>query len=229
MAIKNDKKEEPIQIVESTLTKTEMFIENNQRILTYIVGGIVIIILAFILIKKYYIGAKETEAQNQIWAAQRYFEADSLDLAMNGDGNYIGFNDIINDYKWTNSNNLAKYYLGISYLKQGQFQSAIDNLEDFSSNSRIVSAMALGAMGDAYMELKDVKNAIKYYEKAAAKYPNDFVSPIFLMKEAFAYEESKDYPNALKIYEKIKVEHYSSMERRDVDKYIARLKTLMDS
>lgn len=228
MAIKNEKKEEPIQFVESTLTRTEMFIENNQKILTYIVGAIVIIILAFILIKKYYIGGKEVEAQNQIWAAQRYFESDSLDLAMNGDGNYIGFNDIINDYKWTNSSNLAEYYMGISYLKKGQFQLAIDNLKDFSSSSKLVSAMALGATGDAYMELKDIENAIKYYEKAALKNPNDFISPLFLMKEAFAYEESKDYVNALKIYEKIKVEHYSSIERRDVDKYIARVKTLME-
>ena len=227
MAKKNEKQDEPIQLVESTLTRTEQFIENNQKILTYIVGAIVIVILSFILIKKYYIGAKEVEAQNQIWAAQRYFESDSLDLAISGDGNYLGFTDIVNDYKWTKSSNLSRYYLGISYLNKGQYQLAIDNLEDFSCNSTIISAMASGAIGDAYMELKDVANATKYYEKAADKYNNEFSSPIFLMKAGWAYEEMKNYESALKMYEKIKTDYYSSFEGRDINKYIARVKTLM--
>jgi tetratricopeptide (TPR) repeat protein len=229
MAKKNEKQEEPIQFVEQTLTRTEQFIENNQKILTYIVAAIVIVILGFILIKKYYIGAKEVEAQNQIWAAQRYFESDSLDLAINGDGNYIGFNDIVNDYKWTKSSNLANYYIGISYLKQGEYELAIKSLKKFSTKSKLVSAMSLGAIGDSYMELNDFENALKYYKEAAEKNPNDFISPIFLMKAAFVYEEQKDYSNAIKMYEKVKLEHYKSMEGRDIEKYIARAKTLMES
>lgn len=229
MAKKNEKQEEPIQFVEQTLTRTEQFIENNQKILTYIVAAIVIVILGFILIKKYYIGAKEVEAQNQIWAAQRYFESDSLDLAINGDGNYIGFNDIVNDYNWTKSSNLANYYIGISYLKQGEYELAIKSLKKFSTKSKIVSAMSLGAIGDSYMELNDFENALKYYKKAADKNPNDFITPIFLMKAAFVYEEQNDYSNAIKMYEKVKFEHHKSMEGRDIEKYIARAKTLMES
>jgi len=229
MAKKNEKKETPIQFVEESLTKTELFIENNQKLLTYIVVAIVVVILGFILIKKYYIGAKEVEAQNQIWAAQRYFESDSLDLAMAGDGNYLGFNNIVSDYRWTKSSNLARYYLGISYLKKGEYDLAIENLKKFSSKSKIVSSMALGAIGDAYAELKDLENATKYYEKAAEKNANDLTSPIFLMKAGWAYEEMKNYESALKMYEKVKVEFYSSIERRDIEKYIARVKTLMGS
>jgi len=229
MAKKKEKQGEAIQMVESTLTKTEMFIEDNQKLLTYIVGGIVVLILCFVLIKKYYIGAKEVEAQNQIWAAQRYFESDSLDLAMTGDGNYLGFNDVISEYRWTKSSNLARYYIGISYLKKGEYALAIENLKKFSSDSKIVSSMALGAIGDAYSELKDYENATKYYEKAALKKANDLTSPMFLMRAGWAYEEMKNYASALKMYETIKQDYYSSIERRDVDKYIARVKTLMGS
>ncbi len=227
MAKKIEKQEETIHVVESTLTKTEQFIENNQKILTYIVGAIVIVILGFILINKYYIGARETEAQNQIWTAQRYFESDSLDLALNGDGNYLGFNEIINNYGWTKSSNLSKYYLGLIYMKQGNYQEAINTMKKFSTKSKIVSAMALGVIGDAYVELNDMENAIKYYKEAAEENANDFTSPIFLMKAAWAYEEMKNYPDALKMYEEIKFKHYNSTERRDIDKYIARVKTLM--
>jgi len=229
MAKKNEKKEEPIQFVEQTLSKTEQFIENNQKILTYIITGIVIVILGFILIKKYYIGAKEVEAQNQIWTAQRYFEADSLDLALTGDGNYLGFTDMINDYGWTKSSNLSKLYIGIIYLKQGDFEQAITYLKKFSTKSKILSSMALGAIGDAYVELGDMESAIEYYKEAAEKYPNDFISPIFLMKAGFAYEEMQKYDEALKMYEKIKYEHHNSIERREIEKYISKVKTLLES
>ncbi len=229
MAKKNEKQEEPIQFVEQTLSKTEQFIEKNQKILTYVVTAIVIVILGFILIKKYYIGAKEIEAQNQIWTAQRYFEADSLDLALTGDGNYLGFHEIISDYAWTKSSNLSKFYLGLIYLKQGDFEQALTYLKKFSTKSRILSSMALGAIADSYVELGDMEAAVKYYKKAADKYPNDFTSPIFLMKAGFAYEEMQKYDEALKMYEKIKFEHYNSNERRDIEKYISKVKTLLES
>ena len=87
--------------------------------------------------------------------------------------------------------------------------------------------MALGVIGDAYMELNDIENAVKYYKEAAEENSNDFTSPIFLMKAAWAYEEMKNYTDALKMYEEIKFKHYNSTERRDIDKYIARVKTLM--
>lgn len=227
MSKNKEKQDEPIQIVEQTLTRTEQFIENNQKLLTYIIGGIVILVVAFILFKKYYISGRDAEAQNQMWTAQMYFEKDSLDLALNGDGNYPGFISIANDYWWTKSSNLSHFYIGISYLKQGSFELAIEHLKKFSTKSKIMGAMALGAIGDAYMELNDVNSAVEYYVEASEKNANDFTSPLFLMKAGWAYEEMQDYKNALKMYEIIKVDYYSSTERREIDKYIARVKALM--
>ncbi len=43
-----------------------------------------------------------------------------------------------------------------------------------------------------------------------------------------AYENLSNYANALKIYEQIKLEYYTTNEGRNVDKYIARAKIMLN-
>jgi len=225
---KVNKKEEPIQLVEETLTRTEQFIEGNQKTLTTLVTVIIVLVLGFILVKKYYIGGKEKEAQTQIWAAERYFEKDSLNLALYGDGNYLGFLDIVSDYRWTKTAHLAQYYIGIIYLHQREFDLAIKHLKKYKGRDKMVRTMAMGGIGDAYMELGNAKRAAAQYEKAAKRAPNDFTSPMFYLKAGWAYEEQGDYKSALKMYEAIKYNHHGSNESREVEKHIAKVKALMN-
>jgi hypothetical protein len=98
--------------VEETLTKTEQFLEQNYKPLL-IVLGVVIVIVGLFWLSKIYLNKRNDEAQSQMYQAERYLEMDSLKLALNGDGNYLGFIDIANDYKLTNAGNLARYSAGI--------------------------------------------------------------------------------------------------------------------
>lgn len=222
MAKKQDRTEEGIVAVEEALSRTEKFIEDNQRLLVIIVGVIVVIILGFISFKKFYVQPREKEAQEQMFMAEKYFEKDSLDLALYGDGNYPGFLDIIDDYGVTSAANLAHYYTGVIYLKLGDYEQAIDYLESFDSDDQIVSSMAEGATGDAYMELDEVDQAINHYVKAAEMNQNEFTSPLFYLKAGWAYEIAGDYEEALKVYKKIQKDYPASTEARDIEKYIAR-------
>jgi tetratricopeptide (TPR) repeat protein len=226
MAKKSDKTEDKIVAVEQALSRTEQFFEKNKKIITIVLGAIIVIVGAYIGYKKLYIGPKEIEAQKQMFMAERYFEQDSLKKAINGDGNYLGFADIADQYGMTKSGNLAHYYLGMCYLKTGQFQQAIDNLKDFSSDDLIVGAMAKGAIGDAYCELGDMDKAAEYYMKAADYNENDYSTPLFLMKAGWVYEDQKKYDEALKAYERVQKEHVRSYEFREIEKYIARAKGL---
>jgi len=225
MSKRKENQEEPIQRIEETLTKTEQFIEDNKKMLSTVVTILIVVIVGFLLIKKYYIGGKEQEAQNQIWAAERYFEQDSLQLALNGDGNYLGFIDIVNSYRWTKTAKLAHYYMGLIYLNQGEFDLAIKHLKKYNGRDKLVSTMAMGAIGDAYMELGDAQKAAKQYKKAAEKNTNDLSSPLFYLKAGWAYEEMNDYKNAIKMYEAIKYKHHGTTESRDIEKYIAKAQT----
>lgn len=215
-----------IQSVEEVLGKTEHFIEKHQKIILYIVGALVVIVGGYMAFNKFYLGPKEKEAQSQIFYAERYFEKDSLDLALNGDNNYMGFLDIIDEYGMTKTADLAHYYAGMCYLKKGQFQEAIDQLEDFDGDDVMVSSMAKGAIGDAYMELGDNEKALEYYKKAADDNVNNFTTPMFLMKQGWTYELAGNYDDALLVYERIQKEFYKSYEWREIEKYIARAKAL---
>jgi len=225
MAKKIDKTEERIHTVEETLSKTEHFIEKNQKLLINIGIALVVIVLGFYAIRNYYIIPRETEATAQMFVAQKNFEIDSLKLALNGNVMYPGFLQIINDYKWTSAANLAHYYAGICYLKQGKFQDAIDQLNKFSGKDELVAPMAIGAIGDAYMELNQVDKAADQYVKAADLRDNKFTTAMFLMKAAFAYEELKNWDKALEYYQKVKTKYPNSQEAQDIDKYISKIKT----
>ncbi len=229
MEDKSKKIEEPIKAVEEALTKSEEFLLKNQKIIGIIVGAVVIVVLGIWGYYKYVLQPKEIEAQKQLFMAQRYFEMDSLKLAIKGDGNYPGFLTIIDKYGSTKAGNLSHYYLGICYLKQGKFKEAIDQLKEFSGDDRYIAAMANGGIGDAYLEMNDLKEAVKYYEKAADVKKNDITTPVYLKRAGFVYEQLGDYDNALKMYKKIQTEHYKSMESREVEKYIARANALKES
>ncbi len=218
---KADKTEERIVAVEEAFSKTEQFIEKNQKIIIIVVGILVVVVLGFFGFRRFYLAPKEKEAQSQMFMAEKYFEQDSLKKALNGDGQYLGFLAIIDEYGITKSANLAHYYAGICYLKLGQFEDAITHLNKFSAKDQVVAPMAKGALGDAYMELKQVDKAVALYMEAADMKKNEFTSPMLLMKAAWAYEDLGNLDKALTCYKRVKEEYPRSAEARDIDKYIS--------
>ena len=221
MAKKTTRAEENIQAVEEALSRTEHFIEENQNPILIVIGILVVVILAYLGFNQFYLKPQEVKAQEQVYMAEKYFEMDSLNLALNGDGLYPGFLDIMDDYKWTKTANLANYYTGIIYMKKGEFETAIGYLEDFDGDDEMVQPMAIGAIGDCYMELGDPEKAAGYYIEAANYSINDITSPTFLMKAGWTYEINGDYIKAADAYKKIKTEFSKSQEARDIDKFIA--------
>ncbi len=223
---KKDANPQTFSSVEETLTKTEQFLEENYKSLL-IVLGVIVVIVGLVWLGKLYFNKRNNEAQSQIYQAERYLEMDSLNLALNGDGNYLGFLDIANNYKHTNTGNLALYSAGICYLHLGDYQEAIDYLTKYSKKDKLIASLAIGAIGDAYVELGNTEKGITQYLEAADYADNSFNTPLFLMKAAELYELSQKYPDALKLYERIKNEYPESTEGMIIDKYIARVKMLM--
>ena len=82
--------------------------------------GVIVVIVGMFWLGKIYLNGRNDEAQSQMYQAERYLEMDSLKLALNGDGNYLGFLDIAKNYKLTHAGNLALYSAGICYLHLGQ-------------------------------------------------------------------------------------------------------------
>ena len=224
MAKKKTQQEDNLQELESVLTRTEQFIEDNQKMITYVVAGIIFIVIAFLGFNKFYLQPKEEEALSQMFMAENYFEKDSFNLAINGDGNYLGFLDIIEDYGLTKSANRAKYYTGIAYLHLGDYEAAIDYLKEFDTDDLLLAPVAEGAQGDALVELGETEKALKHYKKAYTISDNELTTPIYMMKAAGLLESMDELEDALSLYQEIKDKYPTSSEGTSIDKYIARVK-----
>lgn len=216
--------------VKETLGSAEMFFEKNKKMVSYVGTAVLVLIGGIIAYKMWYIPEQDKEAQTQMFVAQSLYDKDSLAMAVKG-GNYngtaySGIEEIADGYSGTPSGNLAEYMIGTTLLQQGKFEEAIEHLENFSSDDIMLSAVAIGAIGDAKMELKDTDAAIKYYLKAADKNTNQFTTPIYLKKAALAYESQANYAESVKLLERIQKEFPKSTEAREVEKYIQRAKTL---
>lgn len=220
---KTDNAEQGMEGVENTLSKFEIFFEKNMRTISYSIIGVIAIGLAVFGYNKFIHQPKETKAYQEMFMAEYYFSVDSLDLALNGDGTSLGFNDIISEFKRTSAANLANYYTGMILMKKGEFEQAIKHLKKYKSKDQITSAMALGAIGDANVELGNLKNAIKYYTRAAENKDNNFVSPIFFNKAAWANEEAGNKEEALKIYKLLYSKYNRTNEGQEATRHIARL------
>ncbi len=221
----HDKLDDVIVDVEEVYSKTEEFVENNKKSLSIIVTAIVALVGLYLAYSNFYQAPRETEAKSNMYAAEQFFAKDSFNLAINGDGvNYYGFLDIIENYSGTKAANLAHYYVGVSYLRLGNYEEAIDYLKQFDGEDIIVSTMAIGLIGDAYSELGNDEQALEYYEKALKHNANKFTTPYFLMKAAATAERLGKYQDAFENYTTIQKEYPESTEAREIEKYIERAK-----
>ncbi|HAM08763.1 MAG TPA: hypothetical protein DCP74_00415 [Bacteroidales bacterium] len=123
---------------------------------------------------------------------------------------------------------MANYGAGICYLHLGEYQSAIDYLNKYSKKDKVIGSLALGATGDALVELGDLDEGAAKYIEAAEYAKNSFNTPLFLMKAGEIYEISGKFSEALKVYERIESEYPQSTEGSSIEKYISRIKLLIN-
>jgi|LakMenE01Jun11ns_1017448.scaffolds.fasta_scaffold9731723_1 tetratricopeptide (TPR) repeat protein len=216
-----------------SLKSLDSFYNKNKKVIIIAAVAVVVVVGGIFYYNNQIKAPKEKAATAAMFKAEFYFQLDSFNLALNGRAEangmegFMGFNEIIDQYGGTKAGNLSRYYAGISNLHLGKYEEAIDHLKKFSTNDVILGSIALGCIGDAYRELGNSEDAVKYYEKAARRNSNSFTTPIYLKKAALTYEEDlKDYDKALATYIKIEKEYGNTQEGRDITKYIARLKTM---
>lgn len=219
----HDMLESPEALAEK-ISKTEEFVEKHQTLMLSVLG-VVALIVAGGFLYKYYIGNQNELAQDEMFQAVYYFEQDSLDLALRGDGNRFGFLDIIDEYGATKAGNLSNYYAGAVYMLKGNYSSAIPFLKDFSSDDILLQARAFSLLGDAYMESDDFVTAANYYDKAARYKSNKEFTPMYLLKAALAYKLNGQNDKAIEQYDKIIKDYKNTPEYNNARKYKALIET----
>ncbi len=224
MAEKEEKGEKVVENVEVALEKTGDFFEKHKSLIITVLIVIVVLVAGYFGVKYLYLAPKEKKAATEMFHAQRYFEMDSTQVALNGDGQHPGFLEIADSYGSTKSGKLAHYYSGLIYLHQGNFQEAVAHLEKCSPKDPVLFILSRQALGDAYWELEQPQKALNCYNEGASKYDNDILTPGIMIRAASVHESLGQYDQALKVYEKLRNQFPLSNEARDADRQIARLK-----
>jgi tetratricopeptide (TPR) repeat protein len=210
-------------LMDESWSKTEEFFQKNKKLLSY---AVIALVLAAGAVAYYFysMSGKNKEAQEAMFQAVYYFEADSLDKALKGDGKNLGLIDIVEEFGSTKAGSLAKFYAGSALLNQGKFEEAIEYLKGFSAEDALIQARSYSLEGDAYLELKDYPSAIEYYKKAAGYLPNEHFTPRYLMKLALAQETNNDFAGAEESYQRILSDFPRCPEATDAKKLKAMAK-----
>ena len=209
------------ELVAEKVSSVEKFFNENKKLIWGVFAAAILIGVAILCYHKFYVGPKKAEAQEQMFPAEANFRAQNYELALNGDGNTLGFAQIIEDYG-SKAGAAAYFYAGVCELQLGKYNEALDYLTKYNGKEDILKAKALACEGDAYVGLENLKSALSCYEKAAGVVDNVFVAS-YLLKAGVICEELGDQAKALSFYKKIKDQYPQSMEGYDIDKYISRI------
>ncbi len=203
-------------------TRTELFLEKNKRAVTIATTGVLVVVAGLLGWRKFVSEPRAKEAADNIWKAQYYFEIDSLQKAIDGDGNYFGFAYIADEYAGTPTGDLAHFYLGTCYMRQGEYELAIEHYKDADLDDDVLRVMAVGNSGDAMVELGRNEEAVKLFDKAANMETNDFTTPLYLMKAGILHQQLGDWSAAAKAFKRIADEFPLSNDAAQARKYLGR-------
>lgn len=214
-------------------SKTEEWVAKNQKYIFIVVGLAAAIILGYLGYSKFIQEPKESEAMNDMFKAQQYFdsavnaaeptEKDSLfTLALNGGEGKFGMLDIAKEYKGTDAANLANYCAGMAYLNMKDYTNAITYLSDFSSDDLVLGPMAQGGIGDAFVQLNQPEDALEYYVKAAQMTTNNYTTPMYLYKAGNIAMQLGQNDKALQYFTRIKEEFKDASEAANIDVFIGK-------
>lgn len=207
--------------VGNVIATAEQFVEKNKKKLAIAAGAVVVIALGIWAFVGLYAQPRQQRAAEDLFAAEQWFMAGDFEKALNGDEQFLGLNDVIDQYGCTKSGNLAKYYAGICQLNLGKYEEAADLLKSYKGHDVFTGAEALMLIGDCYAELENPKEAAGYYEKAASKADNFIISPCALWKAGMMQLKLNNKEAAVKCFQKIKDNYPESPGYGEADKYIA--------
>lgn len=211
------------QNVAEAVSKTDEFFKKYSSIIYGVVIGVLVIALAIIAYNRFILQPKKAQAVEQMAQAERWFEAGEYELSINGDDNSLGFDDIIASYG-SKAGKAVYLYDGVAKYHTGDYEGALSALKKYSGKDPIMLGRAQACIGDTYVELGELENALSWYQKAVKTSDNAFAAG-YLIKAGIVAEELGDNAKALSFYKEVKDKWANAPEAMEIDKYITRIET----
>ncbi|MGN0214200.1 MAG: tol-pal system YbgF family protein [Muribaculaceae bacterium] len=202
------------------LSSFEQKVENNKKVIGYAAGAILVIAALIFGYKYLYQEPRAESSKNEICKAD-------MDLAMGQDSVALAQYKAVAD-KYSNANGeRAALNAAIILYQNGKFEEAAKYIKEYSGEGTIVGPASQSLLGDCYVNLDKLSEALSAYDKAISlSNNNELYTPLFMAKKAVIYREQKQFDKEAEIYQTIKDKFptFSANYNVDVDKYLARAK-----
>lgn len=234
LAEQNSATAEVFSTLDESASRSEQWVARNQNYILGVIGVIAVAVLGYLGYSQFVQAPRNASAANEMFYPNSYFNEavnsptgrDSLyTLALNGAEGKYGYLDIIEEYSGTPSANTAAYKAGMAYLAMKQYDKAIEYLEKFSPNEAITGPLAIGGIGDAFLQLGQAEDALGYYEKAFAHNNNTLTTPRYLYKAGITALDLGQRNKAMEYFQRIKDDFPDSEEGKTIDAFIGMAKS----
>jgi len=217
-----------VQDVESNeviIAKAKDFWTRNSKIILGVGTILLVLVGGYWGYKNFVQNPKNEKAIDAMFKAEDYYRKDSVRLALNGDGQYIGFLKIMDKFSGTDAANMAAFYAGSCYLKLDDNANAVKYLKKFSTDAKQIQQRAYKLLGDAYADLGNGKEALDYYKKAAHHFEADEnASAEALFLAAYLSDRVlKNQKEAIELYKELKQKYPRTQQGYEADNYLAQL------
>lgn len=217
-----------VQAVESgdaTIAKAKDFWTKYSKPILIVGTVLVLLVGGYWGYKNFVKGPKEEKAADALFKAEDYYRKDSVNAALNGDGQSMGFLKIISKYSGTDAANLANFYAGSCYIKMDDNAKAIKHLKEFSSDAKQIQQRAYKLLGDASADLGKNDDALDYYKKAAHHFEEDQANSAeaLFLAAYLADRVMKNQKEAIALYKELKEKYPRTQQGFDADNYLAQL------
>ena len=209
------------EVEQGLLAQGEDFFNGPGKFILIAIVGVAVLIGGYFAYNKFVVAPKDVKSAEALYMAEHYLlDKEDYATAINGDANGAKGLESLAKNKYAGGK-IAQYDLGVAYLNNGQFKEAIKTLKKVSFNDEILSTETYGMIGDAYLELGDVSEALDYYTKAYKNRDNVLTTPLFMMKAAQTLEMSSKLDEAAKVYKTLIEKYPYAKEKDNAEKYLA--------
>lgn len=187
------------------------------KIASIVVGGIALLAIVWFSYKQFIFGPANEKSKTAYWRAMVFLENEEPEKALEE------FVRVAKQFDGKIGGEISQYMAGRLYMDQGEFKTALNYLSKAKVNDLYVATLIIGLQGDCHAELGDFKKAADFYEKAAKRKPNEFTTPMFLMKAALIHEmKLNNFKEAEKMYKRIELEYFEYFRTNNIEKYLER-------
>jgi tetratricopeptide (TPR) repeat protein len=210
---------------DAVIAKAKDFWAKYSKLILIAGTTLIVLVGGFFIYKNFFQKPKEEKAADAMFKAEDYYRMDSVRLALNGDGQYLGFLKIMDKFSGTDAANLASFYAGSCYLKLDDNANAIKYLKKFSTDAKQIQQRAYKLLGDAYADQGNAAEALDYYKKAAHHFEKDNTNSAeaLFLAAYLADRVLKNQKEAIDLFKELKEKFPKTAQGIEADTYLAQL------